>query len=56
VEVEPEVGDEADPELVVVPPVVGVEDDVDVLPFEEIAGPRGAEKTNGSILRVGKDV
>jgi hypothetical protein len=52
VEAEPEVGveDEVDPELVVVPPVVGAEDDGDVLPLEVIAGPRGAEKTKGSIF------
>jgi hypothetical protein len=55
VEAEPEVGveEEVDPELVVVPPVVGAEDDdVDVLPLEAIAGPRGAEKTKGSIFRI----
>ena len=56
VEVEPEVEDEVDPELAVVPPVVGAEDDVGVFPFEDIAGPSGAEKTKGSIVGVVKDV
>jgi hypothetical protein len=53
VEAESDVGveEEVDPELVVVPPVVGAEDeDVDVLPLMIIAGPRGAEKTKGSIF------
>jgi hypothetical protein len=53
VEAEPEVGveEEVDPGLVIVPPVGGAEDgDVDVLPLEVIAGPRGAEKTKGSIF------
>jgi hypothetical protein len=41
---------EVDPEVAVPAPVVEAEDEDGVLLFGDIAGPRGAAKTKGSIL------